>query len=280
MHLTGQSRQIHFGVPGYLNLVRNFERFGFRTVEHSVDGDGVKLDYRYMKPGDIVYLMPEHHFPQCVTLNAERRALLERHSRERNIFIIEDDYDGEFYYDRRPMPALKADSSWSQIIYIGTFSKTLFNSLRLGYVVATPKFIRSFAGLHWALSRGTSGLTQRWVHELIEADVLNRHVQRMRSVYCRKRDAIAEFIAKEFPQWKFRILKGGLQFFIDTGDRRVVESFLALCKRRALNVAHPDQYCSHLNGENRVADTFLIIGFGASSLPSILSALAEIKADL
>ncbi|KMQ79566.1 transcriptional regulator, GntR family with aminotransferase activity [Candidatus Burkholderia pumila] len=104
MHLVGHTKQIHFGVPGYLDLVKNFERVGFRALGHLVDSEGVRLNYQLIKPGDIVYLMPEHHFPQCVTLSSERCTTLESYSREHNIVTIEDDYDSEFYYNHRPVP--------------------------------------------------------------------------------------------------------------------------------------------------------------------------------
>jgi GntR family transcriptional regulator/MocR family aminotransferase len=150
-------RNLHFGSPGYLDIARNFARFGFKLRQHPVDADGITVAASSLGKDDVLYVMPEHHFPQCVTLGEARRVAISRAARENDLLVLEDDYDSEYHYDRRPRPALKADDACGSVIYLGTFSKTLFNSLRLGYVVADASLVREMATLHWSLSRGTSG---------------------------------------------------------------------------------------------------------------------------
>jgi GntR family transcriptional regulator/MocR family aminotransferase len=274
--LKGSRRRIHFGSPGYLDIARNFARFGFEMVAHGVDAEGINISDAVLGQDDVLYIMPEHHFPQGVTLSDSRRALVEQMTEDKEVLVIEDDYDSEYYYDRMPKQALKAGKASSSIVYLCTFSKTLFNNLRLGYVVADANFIRELATLHWSLARGSSGLLQRWVAELIKEGVLHRHVQRMRTVYCRKRDRIAEVLRRDFPDWRFEKPKGGLQFFIDVGSPEVVRSILELCKQKRLKMASPSNYVLDQGEESK---NFLVIGFGAVSLPQLLSALDELRAS-
>lgn len=135
---------LHFGEPGYLDIARNFSRFGFSLKAHPMDNDGIILDSQLGK-NDVLYLMPEHHFPQCITLSEKRRQEISHQLVNNGLMLIEDDYDSEFYYERMPLPALKSQQGHENIIYSGTFSKTLFNSLRLGYLVAEADLIQEMA---------------------------------------------------------------------------------------------------------------------------------------
>jgi GntR family transcriptional regulator/MocR family aminotransferase len=272
--LAGMRKRIHFGSPGYLDLARNFARFGFEMVAHGVDQNGIDLAGSNLGQDDVLYIMPEHHFPQCVSLSDDRRMAIKHMAVDNNLSVIEDDYDSEYYYDRRPKPALKAGKASHSIIYLGTFSKTLFNNLRLGYLVAEPELIRALATLHWSMSRGTSGLLQRWVAELIKDGVLERHVRRMRTVYRRKRDRIGEVLHGDFPDWRFESPKGGLQFFIDVGNPEMVASILAICAQKKLKVASPSNY---VLGRDGISESFFVLGFGSAPLPQILEALEELK---
>jgi GntR family transcriptional regulator/MocR family aminotransferase len=116
-----------------------------------VDGDGIRLDTARLNGDDLLYLMPEHHFPQCVTLDDARRRVILEQVESRDLLVVEDDYDSEFYYDRQPQPALKAVAAGRNVIYLGTFSKALFNSVRLGYMVAEAGLVQELAALHWSL---------------------------------------------------------------------------------------------------------------------------------
>lgn len=274
--LRTSRRRLHFGVPGYLDMARNFARFGFELKSHPVDGEGIDLNGWEPGPDDVLYVMPEHHFPQCVTLGDARREGIEKKIKESRLLVIEDDYDSEYYYDRRPKPAIKAGQERDGVIYLGTFSKMLFNNLRLGYIVAEPAFIRELATLHWSLSRGTSGLLQRWAAELLKEGTLERHVQRMRTVYRRKRDRIAGILRRDFPEWSFAEPRGGLQFFIDAGSADAASSIISACRSKRLKLAHPSNYVEAGEPDQQ----FVVLGFGSAPLNQIEEALAELRLAL
>jgi GntR family transcriptional regulator/MocR family aminotransferase len=274
--LARNRHYLHFGEPGYLDIARNFARFGFELRPHPVDSAGISLSASTLGEGDVLYIMPEHHFPQCVTLRDDRRAEISRAVSQQNLLVIEDDYDSEYYYDRRPQPALKASDTSGGVIYLGTFSKVLFNSLRLGYVVAESSLVREIATLHWNLSRGTSGVLQRWVAELLADGTLASHTQRMRTVYRRKRDRISTLLRREFPEWRFTPPQGGLQFFLDLGSPQRASDVMAICRSQRLRVAHPSNYVMDRDSEQQ----FLVLGFGSVPFQQIENALLQVKRAL
>jgi GntR family transcriptional regulator/MocR family aminotransferase len=274
--LAKSRQRLHFGTPGYLDIARNFARFGFDLKQHPVDSFGINLNGARVGKNDVLYVMPEHHFPQCVSLSDARRVEICAAVERNNLIVIEDDYDSEYYYDRLPQPALKATDKSGGIIYLGTFSKTLFNSLRLGYLVAEPSLIQEMATLHWSLSRGTSGVLQRWVAELLEEDTVMRHTRRMRTVYRRKRDRVATLLNREFPDWRFKSPSGGLQFFLDLGTSERAERVIQICRDKRLRIASPSNYVM----ESESAQNFLVLGFGSVPLAQIESSLLEIRRAL
>lgn len=273
--LIKQRHRLHFGEPGYLDIARNFARFGFSLHGHQMDNNGIQFDAPFNHK-DVLYLMPEHHFPQCITLSEERRSFVLNQAKDNHLLIIEDDYDSEIYYDRMPLPALKSADDGDNIIYTGTFSKTLFNSLRLGYIVANDDLIQEMASLHWSLSRGTSGVLQHWVAELLDNDTLKKHITKMRSVYLRKRDKVAQLLIQHFPDWSFDIPKGGLQFYLKVGSPELASKIVSGCRAMNIDLAHPSNYVFH---DKHLMD-FIIIGFGALDIEDIERAMIAIKCQI
>lgn len=257
MTLQNTHRTLHVGVPGYLDIARNFARFGYQLSAHQVDAAGMSDLPSHAADEDIFYVMPEHHFPQCVSMPRERRQQLLALANSSQALIIEDDYDSEFYYDRMPLPALKSSDTSDRVIYLGTFSKSFFNSLRLGYVVADEALITRLSALHWNLSRGTSSILQRWVYEMIQDGTYDRHIRRMRSVYRTKRDTTVDLVTRHFPHAKISAPSGGLQVFVPMPSRSLMKLTRRWCRNQGIRTANPDIYIldpSH-------SDPFLILGF-------------------
>jgi GntR family transcriptional regulator/MocR family aminotransferase len=274
--LQRSRKTVHFGVPGYLGIPRNFARFNYALHAHEVDTQGIVLGNTLLGADDILYLMPEHHFPQCIALDEARRGTILKQSVAQGVLIVEDDYDSEFYYDRQPQPALKASSSARNVVYLGTFSKILFNTVRLGYIVADAALVQEMAALHWSLSRGTNGLIQRWVADLLASGALERHVKRMRNVYRRKRDDFANLLGANFPDWTYRVPSGGLQFYIEIESGVELQRVLAACQRANLAIGTPWAYTL----SESTLRPFIVIGFGAMPFARIKSALLDLRRSL
>jgi GntR family transcriptional regulator/MocR family aminotransferase len=263
---------ISYGVPGYLAIPKNFLIRGMIGIPCPVDEEGVHLTKEALR-ARLHYVMPEHHFPQGVTLAPCRRAALLQLAEERDALIIEDDYDSEFYYDRHPLPALKAEDLGGRVVYMGTFSKVLFNGLRLGYIVAHPEIIRRLVNIRWQLDGGTSLVLQRWVAQMLESGVLERHIRRMRLQYRKKRDLIAYHLNQLFPEWCWKLPNGGMQFWIELPPHRLAETVICRAAQRGVGLWSGAEYYEQMSEE---ALRHLILGFGAVTQAEIDRAFARL----
>lgn len=273
MTLMNERSVFHFGDPGYMEFARNFSRFGYELKPHQMDTEGIDITNLSGTPRDILYLMPEHHFPQCITLSDTRRESIIRLAREKKVLLLEDDYDSEFYFDRVPRPALRSSEIAAQVIYMGTFSKVLFNSIRLGYLVAEEQLVKQMASLHWGLSRGTSGLLQQWVSELIKSGTFERQTKRMRTVYRHKRDSVIQLIQKYLPEAQFTVPSGGLQLYICFPDPAVTERIAGWLQKNNIQVVSSQDYLFNQD----IPARFLILGFANSAINELEEVLRRLN---
>jgi len=141
---------------------------------------------------------PAHQSPLCVTLSLPRRLQLLEWSRSRGAWIVEDDYDGEFHYGSRPLPALKSLDRDDRVVYAGSFSKTLLPELRLGYLVSPVALLGKLSAAARAKSAAPARLIQAVVAEFLEAGHFARHLHRMRRLYAGRRQALADALRETF----------------------------------------------------------------------------------
>jgi GntR family transcriptional regulator/MocR family aminotransferase len=131
-------------------------------------------------------------------MSASRRLQLLQWAHDAGSWIIEDDYDSEFRYGSQPIPALQGLDSHARVVYIGTFSKVLFPSLRLGYTVIPPDLIDRFYSVRRAMDLGPPSFYQDVVSDFIREGHFARHIRRMRTLYRNRRSALVESIWHEF----------------------------------------------------------------------------------
>ncbi len=129
--------------PGYLKARGAFLGSGAQIVPVPVDHEGLVVEAGIARAPQarLAYLTPSHQFPLGVTLSLARRIALLDWAKRANAYLIEDDYDSEYHYTRRPLPALQGLDDAGRVIYIGTFSKVLFPALRLGYLILPPQLV-------------------------------------------------------------------------------------------------------------------------------------------
>src|SRR5204863_3642283 len=145
----------------------------------------------------LVYVTPSHQYPLGVTMSLARRLSLLEWARERGAFVIEDDYDSEFRYAGRPLAALQGLDRDGRVIYLGTFSKVLFPSLRLGYLIVPPDLSAAFARARAAADRFACTLTQAVVADFIAEGHFARHIRRMRTLYAARQEALVRAVRRE-----------------------------------------------------------------------------------
>ena len=155
--------------------------------EGMVVSDGIKLAPR----ARAAVVTPAHQSPLCVSLSLPRRLALLDWAARNKAWIIEDDYDGEYRYVSRPLPALKSLDRDGRVLYAGTFSKVLFPSIRLAYLVVPETQVERFEQITQAFAGGSPELTQAIVTAFIAEGHFARHIQRMRKLYAERREATA-----------------------------------------------------------------------------------------
>jgi GntR family transcriptional regulator/MocR family aminotransferase len=182
--------------PGYEAARAAFQSAGADVIPIRVDAEGIDPSAlpRAASRARIVYVTPSHQFPTGAILSAARRHRLRAWARTRGVYVLEDDYDGELRYQGQPIKALAglddAGGDDDGVIYCGTFAKSLFPSVRLGYLALPKPLVRAFVNAKWLTDRGSSPLVQRLVSELMATGEYDRHIRRMLRRYAARRDTL------------------------------------------------------------------------------------------
>ncbi|HEX8141356.1 MAG TPA: PLP-dependent aminotransferase family protein [Pyrinomonadaceae bacterium] len=168
--------------PGAYNALLSA---GAKVVSVSIDKEGFDLagGLRQSKRTRLAYLTPSHQFPLGVTMSLSRRLSLLEWAKRSDAFIVEDDYNSEFRYSGRPLSSLQGLDTDGRVIYIGTFSKTIFPSLRLGCIVVPKDLVKVFIAARALIDRHSPSLDQAVLADFINEGHFARHIRRMRSLY-------------------------------------------------------------------------------------------------
>ncbi|UPG95771.1 PLP-dependent aminotransferase family protein [Luteibacter aegosomatissinici] len=184
--------------PGYL-LARIFlERAGFRLAPVPVDDDGLVVEEGVRRAGNARFAVvtPTHQSPMGMALSLPRRLELLDWASQRKAWIIEDDYDSEFRYHGRPLPALKSLDHDDRVLYTGTFSKVLIPGLRLAYLVVPASLVGTFKDEVTHLSGPGSIVPQAMITDFMAQGHFSRHLRKMRTLYAARRGYVVDALAE------------------------------------------------------------------------------------
>lgn len=276
---SGATQALHLLVEilhknDHVFAVENPSHPGIRTVISDkgyplhwmpVDKDGADITSLYEKNISAVYVTPSHQFPLGGILPASRRTALIRMAIENDFYVIEDDYDSEFRYGGAPVTPIYSMNS-SHVIYVGTFSKSVFPALRLGFAVL-PKSLQS----KWRHYRNYMDvqnpiLEQAVLAEFLRSRKMDKHVQRMRHVYGEKRNILLQSLEISFGDlvstWGDN---SGLHVVLQFKGIEFEENFISDCKNVGLRVSLLTKYCS-LRSEHKDK---ILLGYGHLSQSQI-----------
>jgi GntR family transcriptional regulator/MocR family aminotransferase len=180
------------GEPGYHVANYVFEHLGAKIIRIPVDQGGVDTDL--LKQAcqkykiSVLYLVPHHHYPTTVTLSPERRSIILDMAEQFNFSIIEDDYDYGFQYGSSPYLPLAGSAHQNRVIYVGSFSKSLSTSIRIGFMVAASDFIEQAVYLRKIIELKGDNLMEDSLAALIENGDIARHLKKVNKVFAQRRD--------------------------------------------------------------------------------------------
>lgn len=183
--------------PGYFATQRTFQAAGLKLVPIPVDAEGLDVDTAQRTKVNVrgAYVTPSHQFPTGATMSMRRRIALTDWARSTQSWIFEDDYDSEFRYTGPPLTALAGLGS-ERVIYIGTFTKTLFAGLRLAYLVVPPSILKRVVAARSTFDRFAPVFAQDIVGDLMASGTLSSHIRRMRARYQEARDVVIDTLRK------------------------------------------------------------------------------------
>jgi GntR family transcriptional regulator / MocR family aminotransferase len=217
--------------PGYVSARRVFMSQGAKILPIAVDASGLVVQELLNHTAEsirLVYVTPSHQFPTGATLSLPRRLQLLSWAEQTGTMLIEDDYDSEYRYGDRPIPALQGLDRSNSVFYVGTFSKVLFPSLRIGYLVLPQNLVSLFSHSKWLNDRHLPILEQQVLTDFIEEGHLERHIRKMRSHYDQCRQVLVQAL-KTYFRARVTILgdKAGLHLMIklhtDWSDEEIVQ---------------------------------------------------------
>jgi len=186
--------------PGYRLAQQVLKMAGCQLIPVSVDNEGLDVadGMKQCPKARAAYVTPSHQFPLGVTMSASRRLQLLDWAQRTGSWIIEDDYDSEYRYANMPIASLQGLDRNSRVIYIGTFSKTLFPSLRIGFLAIPADLVDRFVAVRHAMDVYPAHLHQAVLTDFINQGHFSRHIRRTRQIYSERRNVLVEAIANEF----------------------------------------------------------------------------------
>ncbi|MCO1604333.1 MocR-like pyridoxine biosynthesis transcription factor PdxR [Desulfosporosinus nitroreducens] len=257
--LCGEGQKILMEDPCHLGMLGTFLNKGCSIIPIPVDAEGMQPDY-LSKCGSTgpIYVTPSHQFPLGGILPASRRAALIRFAREKDLYIIEDDYDSEFRYSGEPIaPLYTLDPQ--RVIYVGTFSKAVFPALRIGYVILPYQLQERWRNLRTHTDVQNPPLEQAALAEFLRTRKLDRHVQKMRKIYGRRRQVLLDSLAEAFgSEWIAYGDSAGLHVAIDFPGRRFDEGFKSSCLKNGIYITPVESHCL----EKGRHQSKLLMGYG------------------
>ncbi|NWA28738.1 PLP-dependent aminotransferase family protein [Pseudomonas gingeri] len=228
LEMTGQG--CWFEDPGYIHARQLLLNRGVQLVPVPVDADGLRVDQgiRLHPAARLAVVTPAHQSPLGVALSPERRRELLDWAQEQSSWVLEDDYDSEFRYRGRPLPALKSQDEHDRVLYAGTFSKMLFPGVRLAYLVVPREQVERFEQVTRLWRNRCPELLQGTVSDFLNQGHFTRHLKKMRQLYSMRRallvkalEEVGSGILKVDPQ------AGGINLLVrvlvDLPDTRIAE---------------------------------------------------------
>ncbi len=255
--LLKQGDRVFMENPGYSGAVRAWKSAG-AVIEHlPIDAQGMVFPPLEDAQVALAYVTPSRQFPTGASLSLGRRLALVNGAVKSKTWIVEDDYDSEFRYIAPPLPSLQSLDSGNRVIYVGTFSKLLFPSLRLGYAVLPKSLVEPFAELKTVAEDHGPMIDQATLAAFMDSGAFYSHIRRCRKSYAERQQTFLSAIAKGSLPLEFRYRDGGMNLtgFLPASCDDLVWS--ARLQKAGLDVPALSQYA------NSATERGLVFGFTA-----------------
>jgi GntR family transcriptional regulator/MocR family aminotransferase len=250
---------------------------GARVVGIPVDDEGLMVN-RIPEGTRVVYVTPSHQYPLGMAMSMGRRQALLAWAERADAAVIEDDYDSEFRYGGRPLESLQGLDGTGRVLYIGSFSKSLLPTLRLGFLVAPEPLHTSLRKAKHLADWHTTLPAQGALAELIDDGLLARHIRRMRRTYAERHDAVVEILTRDFSGRLTPLPGAGGLHLTALLDERDASCDLALAENALAQGVAVLPLSYHYDGDG--ARPGFLIGYGAIPTARIEEGLTRLRSCL
>ncbi|MFJ7747675.1 PLP-dependent aminotransferase family protein [Peribacillus sp. NPDC097295] len=260
--------------PGFPRSRKIFEMNSMKIIPIPVDEEGICMDGIRKENPSLVYVTPSHQFPLGTVMTFDRRRQLLKWAAENQSFIIEDDYDGEYRYSGQPIPSLQGLDQHERVIFMGTFSKSLLPSLRVSYMVLPSSLLEKGREITSLYKQTVSCHVQLTLVEFIKKGEWQKHINKMRKLYQRKREILLETLQSEMgEQVKVRGGDTGLHIMLDVNSHFNEKELIEKAKEQGVKIYPASPFYTKQPPGNTV-----FIGFAGVSEADIRAGIKKLKA--
>ena len=258
--ILGEARSIAMENPTYSQATRVFRSMGYPIRPVAMDRSGLSLQELQKSGAQLAYVMPSHQYPTGIVMPAARRQELLRWAGEtEERYLIEDDYDSEFRYKGKPIPALQGMDRQEKVIYIGTFSKSIAPAIRVGYLVLPPRLLAVYREKCWFYTSTVSRIDQKILTRFLEEGHYERHLNRMRAIYRGKHDCLLEALQALSADFIISGEHAGIHILLTAKRGQSEEELITQAARAGVTVYPFSSY--DISGSRQEAASTVILGY-------------------
>lgn len=259
--MLGTGHTVAMESPTYLRACQTFRNIGYDVRPVDMDRNGLRVDMLEKTFADIVYVMPSHQFPMGTVMAMKRRLeLLQWAGQREERYIIEDDYDSEFRYRGKPIPALQGLDHSGKVLYLGTFSRSIAPSTRVSYLVLPPRLAKRYRAHCGFYACTVPVIMQKSICHFIQEGYFEKNLNRMRGVYKAKHDFILGELRK--CSWIRKVFgeNSGLHLLAEVDTPLAEEELIRRCKEAGVRVYGLSEY--FLSSPSGFQRPVLLFGYG------------------
>ncbi len=276
--VLGRDVSIAMENPTYKRAYQVFQSFAYDIKLLPMDESGMDMQALYESDAKVAYVMPSHQYPTGIVMPIGRRMeLLKWAEQKQDRYLIEDDYDSEFRYKGKPIPALQASDRQGKVIYMGTFSKSIAPAIRVGYMVLPKKLMDRYKENCGCYASTVSRIDQRILDEFIRDGYFERYLNKMRKVYKDKHDFLLEQLACFEDKFAISGANAGLYVLFTSKSKVTAEELIRAAKEAKIKIYRVDTVFSDFDEYDEKYRYTILLGYGAPSKEKIRDGVESLR---
>lgn len=278
--IMGQGHRVALENPTYRQAYRLFRNLSYEVCTVDADDKGMQMDELDRTGADIAFVMPSHQYPLGIVMPLRRRMeLLKWANEENNRHIIEDDYDSEFRYKGKPIPALQGYDACGKVIYVGTFSKSIAPSIRMSYMVLPEPLLQRYEERCSFISSTVSKVDQIILQKFIEEGYFERHLNKTRALYKNRHDVLLSCLKEIDADFTVSGENAGVHLLLHFHNGKTEEEMIRSAAEKNVKVYGLSGYYVEQDKEHKPQkDAVILLGYanmGEESIRRAAALLAE-----